>query len=53
MSERMKVVTFKVTEDLLEQMDELVRRKIYATRSDLIRNAIIRLLQRLEEEGII
>ncbi len=46
MSERMKVVTFKVTEDLLEQMDELVRRKIYATRSDLIRRAIIELIER-------
>ncbi len=46
----MRIITFKIDEDLLEQVD-LYAQKENTTRSEFIRKAIIEYLTRLETEG--
>ena len=46
----MRIITFKIDEELLEQVD-LYAQKINSTRSEFIRKAIIEYLAKLETEG--
>lgn len=41
----MKVITFRIEDDLLDKMEELVKRRIFKDKSELIRYAIRRLLE--------
>lgn len=46
LSEKLKQISFKCQERFLEQLHELVRQKIYPSRSEAIRTAIRDLLDR-------
>ena len=45
----MQTVSFKVTEEILRKMDELVEQGIFVSRSDLIRSAIRMLFEQYEK----
>ncbi|OYT61054.1 MAG: CopG family transcriptional regulator [Desulfurococcales archaeon ex4484_217_1] len=44
------VVTFKLRREILEELDELVRKGYFSSRSEAIRKAIIELLNHYSEE---
>lgn len=46
------VVTFKVRRELLEKLDDLVKKGYFSSRSEAIRKAIIELLNHYEKESV-
>jgi len=44
------VVTFKLRREILEELDELVKKGYFSSRSEAIRKAIIELLNHYSEE---
>ncbi len=46
----MRTVTLKIPEPLLEELNEIVRRKRFASRSEAIRIAIIEFIKKVREK---
>jgi len=45
----MQTVSFKITEEMLKKIDELVDKGIFISRSDLIRSALRMLLEQYQK----
>ena len=50
MNRKARLVTIYMTEDLLNQIDDMVRKGIFITKSELIRTAIRQLIEEYREK---
>jgi Arc/MetJ-type ribon-helix-helix transcriptional regulator len=51
MSRKTRIITLYLTEDLFNQIDNMVRKGAFVTKSELVRTAIRRLIEEYREEG--
>jgi Arc/MetJ-type ribon-helix-helix transcriptional regulator len=51
MNRKVRIITLYLTEDLFNQIDDMIRKGVFVTKSELVRTAIRRLIEEYREEG--
>jgi Arc/MetJ-type ribon-helix-helix transcriptional regulator len=51
MNRKTRIITLYLTEDLFNQIDNMVRKGVFVTKSELVRTAIRHLIEEYREEG--